>query len=127
MHSGPRQDGFIISSLKAVHNTGPSSSQQNLYNGSLRGPNNSHGIITNISTSHGRAQSVGAEIKTNFLNNRNWAGYPEVGFTKTRDVPGAAHTRTFSLIELTRDVGQVPVLHRAVEAHVDVLKVIDDS
>ena len=127
MHSGPRQDRLVISSFKAVHNTGPSPSQQNLYNGSLRGADNSHGIITNISTSHCRAQSVSSEIKTNFLNNRNWAGYLECGFTKTEDVAHTTHTGTFPLVELAGDVGKVPVLHRAVKAHVNILKVRDDS
>ena len=127
MHSGARQDGFIISSFEAVHNGGPASSQQNLYNGSLLRPHNSHGIITNISTSHGRAQSVSPEIKTNFLNNRNWAGYLECGLTETEDVADSAHTGTFPLIELAGDVGQIPVLHGAVEAHVDILKVREDS
>ena len=122
MHHSARQYWFIISRLKTVHNIGPPSGQQNFYYSALRGPDNSDGIITNVSTSHSGAQCVNSEIKTNFLDNRNWAGNLESGLTKTKNVPRAARSGTLPFVHRAGDVGQVPVLHRAVEAHVNILK-----
>ena len=121
VHHRARKDHLSIGCRsKSLDDIRPTECQKHFYHFALACTHESHHVVPNCGSRHSGPQVI-AQTQPNLLGYRRRSRDFKSCLAKAGNVAARAGTRTFPVVDWTRDVRQVPVLHRPVEAHVDVL------
>ena len=110
----------IWSRSKSLNDIWPAECQKHFYHFALACTHESHHVVPNCGSCHCGPQVI-AETQPDLLGYRRRPRDFKSCLAKAGNVAARAGAGTFPVVNWTGDVRQVPVLHRPIEAHVDVL------
>ena len=110
----------VWSRSKSLNDIWAAECQKHFYHFPLVRPHESHHVVPNCASCH-RGPQVVAQTQADLLGYWRRSRDFKSGLAKAGNVAARAGARAFPVVNRAGDVRQVPVLHRPVEAHVDVL------
>ena len=119
-HRAGKDHLSIGSSSESLNDIRPSERQKHFYHFAPTRPHESDHVFPNCRSCHSAPQVI-AETQPDLLGYRRRSRDFKSGLAKAGDVSARSRARTLSVVNRAGDVRQVPVLHRPVETHVDVL------